>query len=76
MCVCVCMNQVERLCESALKLADRNAAINFLTDAMPSLETPIPGITNEGLLSLHELTYGTKNKPDWPNRSRFAEKMF
>ena len=56
---CKDMNQVERLCE-VLKLADRNAAINFLSDAMPSLETPIPGITNEGLFSLHELTHGTK----------------
>ena len=61
---CKDMNQVERLCESALKLADRNAAINFLSEALPSLETSLPGISNEGLFSLHELTYGIKNRPD------------
>lgn len=57
--------QAERLCESALLLPDRNAAIRFLADAMPSLETTLPGITNEGLLSLHELTNGTRKRGDW-----------
>ena len=32
---------------------------------MPSLETQLPGISNEGLLSLHELTHGTRNRSDW-----------
>lgn len=59
------VNQAERLCQSALRLPDRNAAIRFLADAMPSLETQLPGITNEGLLSLHELTHGTRNRRDW-----------
>ena len=27
---------------------------------MPSLETSLPGISNEGLFSIHELTHGTK----------------
>lgn len=57
--------QAERLCESALLLPGRNAAIRFLADAMPSLETTLPGITNEGLLSLHELTHGTRQRSDW-----------
>ena len=59
------ISQAERLCNSALALPDRNAAIRFLADAMPSLETQLPGISNEGLLSLHELTHGTRNRPDW-----------
>ena len=59
------VTQAERLCESALLLPDRNAAIRFLADAMPSLETTLPGITNEGLLSLHELTHGTRQRSDW-----------
>ena len=46
------ISQAERLCNSALSLPDRNAAIRFLSDAMPSLETQLPGISNEGLLSL------------------------
>ena len=59
------VTQAERLCESALTLPDRNAAIRFLADTMPSLETTLPGITNEGLLSLHELTHGTRRRSDW-----------
>ena len=59
------ISQAERLCNSALSLPDRNAAIRFLADAMPSLETQLPGISNEGLLSLHELTHGTRNRSDW-----------
>ncbi|MGI9346071.1 MAG: Eco57I restriction-modification methylase domain-containing protein [Gammaproteobacteria bacterium] len=58
-------SQAERLCNSALALPDRNAAIRFLANAMPSLETQLLGISNEGLLSLHELTHGTRNRPDW-----------
>ena len=62
---CADASQAERLCQSALQLPDRNTAIRFLADAMPSLETPLPGIANEGLLSLHELTHGTRNRSDW-----------
>jgi hypothetical protein len=57
--------QAERLCESALALPDRNSSIRFLSAAMPSLETALPGITNEGLLSLHELAHGTRQRSDW-----------
>ena len=69
------INQVERLCESALKLPDRNAAILFLSNTMPSLETSLPGVTNEGLFSLHELSYGTKNSSDWNNAVLKAKKL-
>lgn len=56
---------VERLCTSALEKPDRNVAIRFLADVMPSLETELPGISNEGLLSSHELKHGTRNRKDW-----------
>lgn len=59
------VSQAERLCESALNLPDRHAAIKFLADALPSLETELPGIVNEGLLSLHELIHGTRAREDW-----------
>ena len=68
-------SQVQRLCESALRRPDRNAAIRFLADAMPSLETTLPGITNEGLMSLHELTHGTQNHHKWVGASGKAKKM-
>ena len=68
-------SQAERLCESALRLPDRNAAIRFLTDAMPSLETKLPGVSNAGLLSLHELTHGTRSWPDWPESGERAKQI-
>ena len=68
-------SQAERLCKTALALPDRNTAIRFLTDAMPSLETQLPGITNEGLLSLHELTHGTKNRTDWDTAATRAQSV-
>ena len=68
-------SQAERLCESALRLPDRNAAIRFLTDAMPSLETQLPGVSNEGLLSLHELTHGTRNRADWLESGERAKQI-
>lgn len=69
------VNQIELLCEAALKCPDRNIAIRFLADAMPAFETPLPGISNKGLLSLHELIHGTRNRPDWLNASQSAKKV-
>lgn len=57
--------QAERLCIRALGEPDRNAALRFLHDALPSLETELPGIRNEGLLSDHELARGARLRPDW-----------
>ena len=50
--------QVERLCREALAQPDRHAALRLLSQALPSLETALPGLTNEGLLALHELEHG------------------
>ena len=52
-----------------------NAAIRFLSDAMPSFQTQLPGITNEGLLSLHELTHGVKKRSDWESASAKAKSV-
>jgi hypothetical protein len=49
--------QAERLCIRALAEPDRNAALRFLHDALPSLETELPGIRNEGLLADHILRH-------------------
>jgi hypothetical protein len=35
---------------------DRHAALAFLAHALPSLDTPVPGLRNEGLFALHALT--------------------
>ena len=59
------IGQVERLCREALAQPDRHAALLFLSQALPSLETALPGINNEGLLALHELERGVPQRTDW-----------
>lgn len=56
---------IERLCKTALKQPNRHAALLFLSQALPSLETPAPGLRNEGLFALHELLNDLPNRPDW-----------
>ncbi len=69
------LNLAERLCASALEKPNRNSAIRFLADAMPSLATPLPGIANEGLLSNHELKSGTRSRLDWDNAVKKAKSI-
>jgi hypothetical protein len=56
---------IERLCAAALKQPDRHAALIFLAQSLPSLDTPVPGIRNEGLFALHELTNDVPRQPGW-----------
>ncbi|MCY3821086.1 MAG: hypothetical protein OXH52_17315 [Gammaproteobacteria bacterium] len=65
-------DQVERLCREALMQPDRHAALRFLAQALPSLETAVPGIRNEGLLALHELQHGVPQRDDWKDAKRKA----
>lgn len=65
--------QVERLCREVLDQPDRHAALRLLSQALPSLETALPGLNNEGLLALHELEAGVPNRPDWADARRKAE---
>lgn len=66
------VDQVERLCREALLQPDRHAALRFLAQALPSLETAVPGIRNEGLLALHELQHGVPQRDDWKHAKRKA----
>jgi hypothetical protein len=61
--------QAERLCRAALDQPDRHTALGFLSKALPSLETDVPGLCNEGLFALHTLTTDAKLLPDWTNAS-------
>lgn len=63
---------LERLCREALDQPDRHAALRFLSQAMPSLETALPGLNNEGLLALHELRTGVPERADWVTAGRNA----
>ena len=66
--------QVERLCRETLAQPDRHAALRFLSQALPSLETALPGLNNEGLLALHELQHGAPERADWPEAKRRARR--
>ncbi len=59
------VTHVECLCREILGLPDRHAALRYLSQALPSLETDLPGISNEGLLSQHELEKGVPKLPEW-----------
>lgn len=59
------LGQVERLCREALAMPDRHAALRYLSQALPSLETALPGLRNEGLLASHELAVGVRRRHDW-----------
>ena len=59
------LGQVERMCREALAQPDRNAALRFLNEALPSLESELPGVRNEGLFSFHELSVGARRRDDW-----------
>lgn len=59
------LGQVERLCREALGMPDRHAALRYLAQALPSLETALPGLRNEGLLASHELAVGVRLRHDW-----------
>ncbi len=66
--------RVERICREALAQPDRHSALRFLSQALPSLETDLPGIHNEGLLALHNLRHGVRNRTDWAAAGKKAKK--
>lgn len=57
--------QAERLCREALAQPDRHAALRLLRDTLPSVETRLPGLRNEGFLATHELEVGARKLPVW-----------
>jgi hypothetical protein len=57
--------QAERLCREALEQPDRHAALRCLRDALPAVESRLPGLRNEGLLATHELVAGARRYQGW-----------
>ena len=64
--------QVQGLCRQALDQPDRHAALRVLSHSLPSLETALPGLSNEGLLAMHELQHGVPKRADWDRARRKA----
>ena len=67
-------DQVERLCREILNQPDRHSALQFLSQALSSLDTNLPGINNSGFVALHELLYGVKKRKDWKAAGAKASK--
>ncbi len=64
--------QVERICREALEQPDRHAALRALRDVLPSLESDLAGLRNEGFLATHELRAGARLRGDWEEGGRKA----
>ncbi|MDI7267295.1 MAG: hypothetical protein QME96_04810, partial [Myxococcota bacterium] len=62
--------QVERICREALEQRDRHAALRALRDVLPSLESDLAGLRNEGFLATHELRAGARRRADWEGAGR------
>ena len=64
--------QVQRLCLTALAEPDRHAAARFPKTVVPEVESPLPGLRNEGLFATHELARGVPLRDDWPEAQQKA----
>ena len=62
-----------RLAAESLNQPDRLSAQRFLHDALPTLDTALPGITNEGMLALHNLVTTARERSDWDEANREAK---
>jgi hypothetical protein len=69
------MGAIERLCATALRQPNRHAALVFLAQSLPSFDTSVPGVRNEGLFALHELTNDVPERPTWNDHVSRARGM-
>ena len=67
--------QVDRLCREALAEPDRHAALRALRDSLPALDTVLGGLRNEGLVALHELRTGARQRRDWEDAKAKAMRV-
>ncbi|RMF03548.1 MAG: hypothetical protein D6773_07200, partial [Alphaproteobacteria bacterium] len=67
--------QVERICREALDQPDRHAALRALRDSLPSIESALPGVRNEGFLATHELVAGARSLPAWDDAHHKARSL-
>lgn len=57
--------QAERMCAEALSAPNKEAALRFVRDALPAIQSDIPGVRNEGFFATHELKVGAPKLPGW-----------
>jgi len=67
--------QAERICREALEKPDRHVALRWLRDALPSMDSRLPGLRNEGFLATHELAVGARRLGAWADAERKARPL-
>src|SRR5437867_2108699 len=69
------VGQAERICREALEQPDRHAALRWLRDALPSMDSRLPGLRNEGFLATHELAVGARHLDAWNEAQQKARPL-
>ncbi|MBM3476639.1 MAG: hypothetical protein FJX75_25480 [Armatimonadetes bacterium] len=64
---------VERVCATALAQPSRHAALRFLHGVLPHLDSALPGIRNEGFVTLHELIHGVGQRREFAEATQRAQ---
>lgn len=68
--------QAERLCREALAQPDRHTALRWLRDALPTLDSKLPGLRNEGFLATHELEAIRKHRHHhWDDAAKLTKPL-
>ncbi len=66
------IGQAECICREALDKLDRHAALRWLRDVLPTVDSQLPGLRNEGFLATHELAVGARRLQAWTEADRKA----
>lgn len=77
------LEQTARLAAAVLDEPDGHAAVRLLLESLSEVEDALPGVRNDGLLALHDLSDGVPHRPDWqdaceralPLLSRFGREL-
>ena len=70
------LKQAEQLAKAALNATDRDNAINLIRDALPELNSPLPGVINRGLFSTHHLVNRAPEHNDWDDAVQEARQLY
>ena len=68
--------QAEQLAKAALNATDRDNAINLIRDALPELNSPLPGVINRGLFSTHHLVNRVPQHNDWDDAVQESRQLY
>ena len=67
--------QAERVCIEALELPNTEAALRYLRDALPAIQSAMPGVRNEGFLATYTLLNLPRTLDIWPEMTARGRKL-